>query len=189
MDDLLCCVECGMPVAKQDVTRGIAKQIGDESCLCRECLKKQKSPQVRESRRQEAPREVSGRNPMTVTIIMSLVFYALLIGISFAPEASRVFSRAFDNLPMGIPGVVFARFLLTVMWLPFPFSVYHGMLIAEHAKEDGVRISRINYLLYFFTEAFRHAHLRRSVLIVLGNVLWFLAFAISWIYYADFKGV
>ena len=63
------------------------------------------------------------------------------------------------------------------------------MRIAERAAADGHGVGKIGLLAYAASVGRRHPELRRSQIISLAGLAWFVLVCGIWIAYADAKGI
>jgi hypothetical protein len=78
---------------------------------------------------------------------------------------------------------------VAVAFLPFALALHHFMLIAEQAAADGSSLGKIGLLAYAISVGQRHPELRRSQLISLFGLVYFVLVCAAWIAYADAKGI
>lgn len=117
------------------------------------------------------------------------VIYVVLIGTTFSPEVQPVLAKAFGSTPFGLPVVWAVAAAQAVLLFPFVFAIHHFMLIAEQAVADGHSIGKIGLLMYLSSVGKRHPQLRRSQMISLGGLIYFVLVCGLWIAYADAKGI
>ena len=117
------------------------------------------------------------------------VIYVVLIGTVFSPEVQPVLAKAFGSAPFGFPVVCVVAAAQAILLFPFVFAIHHFMLIAEQAAADGHSVGKIGLLTYLASVGERHPHLRRSQIISLGGMIYFVLVCGLWIAYADAKGI
>jgi len=117
------------------------------------------------------------------------VVYAAIIGTTFSPDVQPVLARAFGPEPFGLPVVWVIAASQAVLLFPFVFAIHHFMLIAEQAAADGHSIGKIGLLMYLASAGKRHPQLRRSQIIAVGGLIYFVLVCGLWIAYADAKGI
>lgn len=117
------------------------------------------------------------------------VIYALLIGTAFSPDVQPVLAKAFGPEPFGFPVAWVVAIAQAVLWFPFVFALHHFMLIAEQAAADGRSIGKIGLLVYLAEVGKRHPQLRRSQMISVTGLAYFVLICGAWIAYADAKGI
>lgn len=121
------------------------------------------------------------------TIVLSLVFYAIIVGVTFDPKVRTVQRAAFGDRPMGLPTTTFLVLLETLLFLPAPWFIWHAMLIVRDRANRGQLRSGISVL-------FRRAdplppELHRSNVISIVGVCYFIAIATTWIVFASVRGL
>ena len=117
------------------------------------------------------------------------VVYMLVIGTTFSPDVQPVLVKAFGAEPYGVPVTVVVAIVQAVLLFPFAFALHHFMLIAERAAADGHGVGKIGLLAYAASVGQRHPELRRSQLIAVAGLVYFVIACGIWIAYADAKGI
>jgi hypothetical protein len=128
-------------------------------------------------------------NKSKMSYALAAVIYAVIIGTTFSPDVQPVLAKAFGSAPFGFPVVWVVAAAQAVLLFPFIFAVHHFMLIAEQAAADGHSVGKIGLLTYLASVGERHPHLRRSQIISLGGMIYFVLVCGLWIAYADAKGI
>jgi hypothetical protein len=121
--------------------------------------------------------------------VMPALIYALLIGTTFSPSVQPVLVKAFGAAPFGLPVTPVVAAAMAVLFFPFALALHHFVLIAERAAADGHGLGKIGLLAYAASVGQRHPELRRSQLISLAGLLYFVSVCAAWIFYADSKGI
>jgi hypothetical protein len=119
------------------------------------------------------------------SIIVSLLIYAVVIGVNYDPKVRAKFAEAFGAEPLGLPVSFVVAVIETLLYLPMPWVFWHGMRLTFRALEEGRRPG-IGYLL---TVGFSHPELRRSQVICLGGLVYFFLICGVWIAYAAARGI
>jgi len=117
------------------------------------------------------------------------LIYALIVGSTFSPEVQPVLTQAFGTLPSGLPIAAVVATAVAFLFLPFAYAIHHFMLLAENAVAEGRSISKFGLLSYAVTVGQRRPELRRSQIISLGGLIYFVMICGAWIAYADMKGI
>lgn len=117
------------------------------------------------------------------------VIYAVLIGTVFSPDVQPVLAEAFGSEPLGFPVVWVVAVAQAILLFPFIVALHHFMLVAEQAAADGHSIGKIGLLVYLANVGKRHPQLRRSQMISLGGLIYFVLVCGLWIAYAAAKGI
>lgn len=117
------------------------------------------------------------------------VIYVVLIGTVFSPDVQPVLANAFGSEPFGLPVVWVVAIAQSILLFPFIFAIHHFTLIAEQAAADGHSVGKIGLLTYLAGVGERHPHLRRSQIISVGGMIYFVLVCAPWIAYADAKGI
>ena len=125
----------------------------------------------------------------TTSYLLPALIYALFIGTTFSPDVRPVLVAAFGPEPFGYPVAWVVAIAQAIFLFPFVLAIHHFMLIAEQAAADGHSIGKIGLLAYAVTAAQRHPHLRRSQLISVAGLGYFIVVCGVWIAYADAKGI
>jgi hypothetical protein len=116
------------------------------------------------------------------------MLYMLFIGTAFSPEVQPVLAKAFGARPFGYPVTVVVAIAQAIVLFPFVFALHHFMLIAERAAAEGHGVGKFGLLAYAASASKRHPELRRSQLIAVAGLVWFVLVCTVWIAYADAKG-
>jgi len=124
-------------------------------------------------------------NETRTAIALSVVVYACVIGVNFKPSVHAKQVEAFGAAPLGLPvrGVVVLA--ESILFVPMPWCFWHAMRIAYQAAHDGCRFG----LSYLLTVGNRHPHLRRSQVVCLAGLAYFVALCAVWIVYAEVRGI
>lgn len=121
--------------------------------------------------------------------MMSVAVYAILIATLAAPDVQAKAVEAFGQKPLGLPAVVFAGMLQTLLYLPMPRAFYHLALIGEQARREGRLLLGLGTIPYIMSVDHRHPHLSRSQRICLGSLGYFIAIVAAWTAYAAALGI
>lgn len=115
--------------------------------------------------------------------------YMLIIGTTFSPDVQPVLVKAFGAEPFGVPVTVVVAVAQAIFLFPFVFALHHFMLIAERAAADGHGVGKVGLLVYVASVGQRHPELRRSQIISVAGLAYFVLVCGIWIAYADAKGI
>lgn len=124
-----------------------------------------------------------------MSYVLPTMIYVVIIGTTFSPDVQPVLAKAFGPEPFGFPVVWVVAAAQAILLFPFIFAIHHFMLIAEQAAADGHSVGKIGLLTYLASVGERHPHLRRSQIISLGGMIYFVLVCGLWIAYADTKGI
>ena len=117
------------------------------------------------------------------------LIYALVVGTTFAPDVRPVLVKAFGAMPFELPVVPVVASAVAVLLLPFALALHHFTLIAQQAARDGSSLGSLGLLAYAASVGRRHPELRRSQLVSLFGLVYFVLVCAAWIVYADSKGI
>ena len=117
------------------------------------------------------------------------LIYVLLIGTIFSPEVQPVLAEAFGPKPFGFPVAWVVAVAQAIVLFPFILAIHHFMLISEQAAADGHSIGKAGLLVYAASVGQRHPHLRRSQMISVAGLIYFVLVCGAWIAYTDAKGI
>ena len=117
------------------------------------------------------------------------LIYALIVGSTFSPDVQPVLTKAFGTVPSGLPIAVVVATAVAVLFLPFAYAMHHFMLLVENAVAEGRSISKFGLLSYAVTVGQRRPELRRSQIVSLGGLAYFVLVCGAWIVYADARGI
>lgn len=129
------------------------------------------------------------------TVIISVVIYAILVGIHFDPEVRATFVKAFGPKPFGLPVTVVVIIAESLLFLPMPWVFFHLMHVMTRMMRDraergsGAPISLSSFLLEGGRGWRRNSDLRRSYWIVLGGLLYFVLICAGWITFTAVRGI
>lgn len=119
------------------------------------------------------------------TVVLSVLFYSMLVIVSFNSAVRETFGKAFGERPAGIPVLPFMLILQTILFAPMPWVFWHGMRIRLQALQDGMQPD-LGYLLYVS----RHRpELQSSRQIVIAGSLYSVVICLAWIAFAATRGV
>jgi hypothetical protein len=119
------------------------------------------------------------------SIFISLVMYAIVIGVNFDAKVRAKHIEAFGAEPLGLPVTLVVGVVESLLFLPMPWVFWHLMRLTFQALHDGRGIG-IGYVL---TVGFSHPDLRRSQAICIGGLLYFILICGAWIAYAAARGI
>lgn len=121
-------------------------------------------------------------------LLMSGIFYAVIIRVVAAPEGEEIARKAFGS-HFGIPPRAVACLIVSALYLPFPWILWHCMLITFKNMEDGLVGGRFSLMVHLFTIPERHPSFRRSQRIAIVGLMYFLALCFGWIAYTASLGI
>jgi hypothetical protein len=117
---------------------------------------------------------------------LSLFFYAIWVGLPvFEPECHAKAAEAFGARPLGLPLGVVLFVALTVLYLPFPWVLWHLGRVTVQVQRDGGLTPGIGHLLSFHPDP----KIRRSKTVCLIGLGYFLTICFAWIVYASVLGI
>ena len=125
----------------------------------------------------------------TISYAVPLLSHALLVGTTFSPDVQAFLTAAFGPKAFGLPITLVAAGAVAILFLPFTLAVHHFMRIAERAAAEGHGLGKIGLLAYAAGVGQRHPDLRRSQLMSLAGLVYFVVLCAAWIAYADAKGI
>jgi hypothetical protein len=120
-----------------------------------------------------------------MAISLSIVFYAIVIGTNFGSQVRAKQVEAFGAEPLGMPVVLVVSFVETLLFLPIPWVVWHGLRLAVQARQDGRRFG----IVYLLRVGRFHPHLRRSQLACAVGLLYCFLICGGWIVFAAVRGI
>jgi hypothetical protein len=125
-------------------------------------------------------REAFAKRFRVVWIALTVVMYAILIGVNFDDGADVRFAKAFGERPFGLPVILVVCLVETVWFLPMPWVFKHAL---QRSMQSGVAWQRFKGN-YASDVGWTAEELRRSRWVCLGGVLYFLALCAFWIAHA-----
>jgi hypothetical protein len=112
-----------------------------------------------------------------------------MIGSNFNPASVATFVKAFGPQPLGLTPQAFACGLVTILFLPVPWVLFHFGLISAQARRDGMPLGGLNALLTMVGAAPLHPRLSRSRWICLGGLVYYVVVVGAWIAYTAVLGI
>jgi hypothetical protein len=132
-----------------------------------------------------AERQQSERQQIIGTAFLSGLVYLCIVATTLDSGVQETSVKAFGERPAGMPNLLFIFGLQTLLYLPMPWVFWHSTRLTLQAVQDG-GLASIGYLL---TVARVHPHLRKSQMVCIAGVVYFIAVAVAWIIYAAANGV
>jgi hypothetical protein len=122
-----------------------------------------------------------------LTIVISLVFYGAMIGVPlFEPGSRAKLTAAFGPRPFGLPLQLLAFVTLTVLYLPAPWVIWHGLVLTEQAQKAGRLTIGLEDLLFSNSA---DQEVRRAKFATLAGITYFGVICTAWIIYAEILGI
>lgn len=127
--------------------------------------------------------------PKPASFLVPLLLCALVVATTYSADVHPVLVRAFGETPFGLPVTHVVAMGQGVLLLPFAYSIHHFMHIAHRAGAEGLSLGTFGLLSYAVSVGKRHPELRRSQVISLFGLIYFVAICAAWIIYADTRGI
>jgi len=125
-------------------------------------------------------------NRLTIaTAFISVLICVVFVLVSFDPAVQETFVAAFGERPAGVPNIIFVLALQALLFLPMPWVFWHGMRLAFQARDDGRGLG----IVYLLTVGRSHPHLRTSVRVCIGGLVYFVVLCAAWIAYTAARGI
>lgn len=124
---------------------------------------------------------------LKATLIVTVLLYGTLLYSVFADSAFWV--RAFGFVVAGLPAPVLAAMIVTLLYLPAPWIVWHGLEIVLRGREAGMPLGHLGIFYTLFTIGRHLPELRGSQRVAIGGFFYFVAIIAAWIWYADAHGL
>jgi hypothetical protein len=122
-------------------------------------------------------------------LVTSFFVYLAIIGACFDSEVQAKFTQAFGEYVLGIPILAFHVLIMTLIFIPFPFvSLSFLRIVLTMAAEDR-GMGGMSIIINIFTIAKRHPHLKKSSMVCICGLLFYVLIVIAWIWYAETKGI
>jgi hypothetical protein len=118
-------------------------------------------------------------------IFLSLIVYATTIGVNFDSKVRAKQVEAFGDTPLGLPVFLVVAFVETVLFIPMPWVFWHTIRLSFQARQDGRSIG----FIYLLTVSSFHPHLRRSQIVCIGGLFYFVVICCTWIVFAAVRGI
>lgn len=129
------------------------------------------------------------RRSRTAAILLSLVLYTGVMFAMLHDDSMPTSIKVFGELPLGLPLRVFLWLFFTILLIPLPFAACHGFrILFRHASEGG-GLGQIRMIRALFTAPSRHSELRRSQIIVISIIAFYLVLMFGWAIYAETRGI
>ena len=130
------------------------------------------------------PRRVS-----TAAIVLSVLISGAVMFAMLHEDSMPTFIKVFGERPLGIPLRLFVGIFVSLLMIPFPFAAWHGYrIVFRHASEGG-GLGQVAMVRSIFTTAKIHPDLKRSQVIVVTIVAFYLILMFGWAIYADSRGI
>jgi len=127
--------------------------------------------------------------PKPANFLIPLLLCALVVATTYSADVRPVLVRAFGEYPFGLPVTHVVAVGQCFVLLPFAYSIYHFVHIANRAAAEGRSLGTFGLLSYAVSVGKRHPELRRSQVISLLGLIYFAAVCTAWIIYADMRGI
>uniref|UniRef100_UPI0013EBDD55 hypothetical protein n=1 Tax=Aquisphaera insulae TaxID=2712864 RepID=UPI0013EBDD55 len=143
-----------------------------------------------ESRRREFYGPANDRaHARRTSLFVSILIYVVTILTTLPADVAAKFEQAFGPRPLGLSTTAFVCGLLTVLFTPFPFILYHYSLVGRQAGRDGVLFHSLSALAYLRDVHHRHPELSTSRRIFLSGLLFYVAVVGAWIVHTARLGI
>lgn len=129
------------------------------------------------------------------SIILSVVVYAILVGIHLDPEVRATSVKAFGARPFGVPVTLVVITAESLLFLPVPWVFFHLMHVMTRMMNDrkergaGAPIHLWGFLAEIGRGWRRNNDLRRSYTVVLSGLFYFVVVCAGWITYTAIRGI
>jgi hypothetical protein len=126
-----------------------------------------------------------GKKTLVMTIVISLLIYAVMIGLHFDPEFRNRSAVLFGKAPLGLPVTAVVIVVETFLYLPMTIVWYHLVVLLRRAQEEGASAPRGTFsFLAFLVEAEKNfPDLKRSIYICVGGFFYCVAILIAFVVY------
>jgi len=126
------------------------------------------------------------RKSVIVAVVLSLLLYGILIAAPLLDaDAYAKLEEAFGRRPLGLPVDLVVVAGLTLWYIPVPWMFWHTLQLASQAIQDRRGFG----IIYVLTVSQRHPELRKSQMVCLGGLIYFVIACAIWILYAEMKGI
>lgn len=126
------------------------------------------------------------RRAKATAIFSVAMFGALLYSVLAEPA---FWTGAFGPTSLGMPTPICIALIVSLLYLPVPWFVWHAMEIVLRGKELGMPLGSLGIVLMFLTIGRRVPGLRGSQAVVAAGFCYFVTLLAAWIYYADARGL
>lgn len=125
----------------------------------------------------------------TAAIVLSVAIYGAVMFAMLHEDSMPTSIKVFGEKPLGLPLRVFIGVFFSVLMIPLPFAAWHGYrILFRHASEGG-SLGQVAMVRSLFTATKIHPELKRSQVIVLAIITFYLALMFGWAFYADSRGI
>lgn len=129
------------------------------------------------------------RRVQTAAILLSVVLYGAVLFAMLHEGSMPTSIKVFGERPLGLPLRLFIGIFFSLLMIPLPFAAWHGFrILFRHASEGG-SLGQVAMVRSIFTTAKIHPDLRRSQIVVLTIVGFYLILMFGWAIYADSRGI
>ncbi len=120
---------------------------------------------------------------MLVTVLLyGTLIYSVFAELSF-------WTHAFGPSIRGLPTPLAVTLAVTLVYLPIPWFLWHGVEIFLRGRDAGLPLGHLGIFYTLLTIGRSQPELRRSQVIAIGGLCYFVAVMAAWIYYADARGL
>jgi hypothetical protein len=120
-----------------------------------------------------------------VTLLMSVLTFSIVVGVNFDQKVHATHVKAFGEHPFGLPVLAVVSIVEVFLYIPIPFFFWHYIGITMQAHADG----RLSNPFYLLTVDALHPELRRSKIVCLWGLAYFIVLCATWIMYAESRGI
>ncbi|HZN65159.1 MAG TPA: hypothetical protein VFB66_07630 [Tepidisphaeraceae bacterium] len=141
---------------------------------------------IRRRRRNAAAGPALG--PAAARRLVAGLILAVLLGVQLDPNVRATSVEAFGARPLGLPNLMFVLVLTTLLWLPLPWVLRHGMALLNGKLAAGYGPRQFVWKR-FVGRADAPPDLRRSQAAVLFGALYMFVLVAGWIAYTAWRGI
>lgn len=125
----------------------------------------------------------------TAGIVLTVAIYGAVMFAMLHEDSMPTSIKVFGEKPLGLPLRLFIGIFFSLLMIPLPFAAWHGYrIIFRHASEGG-SLGQVALVRSILTTAKIHPELKRSQVIVLTIIAFYLALIFGWAIYADSRGI
>jgi hypothetical protein len=128
-------------------------------------------------------------SPRTMGHLLGAVMLVLVVRNNFDAGVAAFNVKAFGVSPHGIPVAWLVTSVQALLFAPFLWVLGHLVEVASQARRDGAAMSKVGLMTYLVEMPQTHPQLRRSRVIVLGGLGYFVALVAGWIAYTSARGL
>lgn len=137
-------------------------------------------------RRGEPPRTKPLLSPDAVGRVVAVLLLACVLGVNLDPKVRATQTAAFGAAPLGLPVTLVVTVVELILFAPWLWVFPHLMRIVMDSQRRGGSLSKAGIILAVWRAG---PEWKRSKLIVVAGLVYFVTIVAAWIAFAAWKGI